>query len=349
MLRVIFVLLMGLSTFVFAQTNDDCMMCHSDPELTGLTADDTEISMFVDLEKYAESSHGGFACVDCHQDLEGFADYPHAEELELVNCGNCHSDVQEEYDETKHGLKFIGMEQIAPKCSDCHGIHYILPSSDPNSMTHFQNLPATCCNCHEARNAATNRNYLGPCVREEYLRGVHGKLIQEGFDGAPTCNTCHPAHSIRKGIDPQSKIYKMNIGNTCGECHIDALAEYSESIHSRALTHGIFESATCTDCHGEHQIIQPDSASLTAAHDACIECHTNEKLIRKYDLPESVVSTYVDSYHGLSIRLGREDAATCASCHGNHRILEASDPFSSVHENNLVETCAKCHENVNQS
>ncbi len=349
MLRIVFFLLLGIIFCAFAQSNDDCMTCHSDPDLTGLTADGTQISMFVDIKKYNESSHGGFDCVDCHQDLQGFTDFPHSEDLKPVNCGNCHSDAQEKYNQTKHGLKFIGMEQLAPKCSDCHGTHSILPSSNPNSMTYFQNLPSTCCNCHEARSGAVNAGFRQPCVREEYLRGVHGQLIQEGFEGAPTCNTCHPAHSIRKRIDPQSTIYKLNIGNTCGECHIDALEEHSQSIHARALSHGVFESATCTDCHGEHQILHSDSASMVAAHDACIGCHNNEELVRKYDLPQTVVSTYVDSYHGLSIRLGREDAATCASCHGNHRILEASDPFSTVNENNLVKTCSKCHKNVTAS
>jgi hypothetical protein len=45
----IIILVAGLS---FAQSNEECMDCHSDEELTKEINDSTEISLFVDLEKY---------------------------------------------------------------------------------------------------------------------------------------------------------------------------------------------------------------------------------------------------------------------------------------------------------
>ncbi len=337
------------ATLLLAQSNEDCMMCHADPDLSGIIQDSIEISMFVEESRYQTSVHARLNCIDCHQDLDGIEEYPHGDALEYVNCGNCHSDAQEEYGQSLHGLKFINRPDLAPKCSDCHGSHDILVSSDPESRTYFQNLPSTCCGCHESRSKYIRGDYKQPCVSTEYLRGVHGKMVAEGMDFAPTCNTCHPAHNIRKRIDPQSTIYKLNIGNTCGQCHIDELTEYSESIHASALFHGVLESATCTDCHGEHKILHPDSALFVADHDACIDCHNNEELIEKYNLTKTVVSTYVDSYHGLSIRLGREDAATCGSCHDNHHIHPAEHPHSTIHESNLIATCSKCHKNVTES
>ncbi len=338
-----------LVVFSFAQSNEDCLQCHSDPDLTGQNEKGQEIPMFVDAKKFDNSIHAGLECVDCHQDFAGVTDFPHAETAAPVICGSCHSDEEEEYSQSMHGLKFIHMEDLAPKCYDCHGTHDILPASDPASKVYFQNLPNTCSSCHEKPVNATSDTLLQPHVRQEYLMGVHGKLVSEGNDAAPTCNTCHPAHSIRKRIDPLSTIYKLNVSNTCGNCHVDALAEFSESIHARALRHGILESATCTNCHGEHRILSPEVATLVASHDACIECHNDPKIVRKYDLPATVVSTYEDSYHGLSVKLGRKNAATCGSCHGNHDILEASDPFSRVNPKNLVETCGKCHDNVSSS
>ena len=348
MIRILLSILLLIS-FTYSQENEDCMMCHADPDLSGFDKDNIEISMYVDGENYNNSSHAGLSCIDCHQDLDGLEEYPHAEDLENVNCGICHSDVQDVYSETMHGTKFINRVDLAPKCSDCHGTHNILSSSNPEAMTYFQNLPNTCCSCHARRGEAAKGLFKQPCVIEDYLMGVHGQLVTEGFEAAPTCNTCHPAHSIRKRIDPQSTIYKLNISNTCGQCHIDALTEYSGSIHASALRHGVLESATCTDCHGEHEILHPDSARLAASHDVCIECHTDPKLVRKYDLSESVVSTYVDSYHGLSVRLGRDDAATCSSCHGNHDIYPSDDLHSSTNENNIVATCNKCHPNSTES
>lgn len=349
MLRVTFLVLVWFSISL-SQTNEDCLNCHADPDLTGLNKAGTEISMMVDEKLYQQSIHAQLQCVDCHKDLTGFTDYPHSDELASVNCGVCHAKADQEYSQTMHGLKFINMVELAPKCWDCHGKHDILPSSNPASTTYFQNLPRTCCDCHEARSLEAGvGDFKQRCVDAEYLKGVHGKLLMEGNDAAPSCNTCHPAHSILKSIDPQSTIYKLNIGSTCGNCHVNPLAEYSESVHARALSHGVLNSASCTDCHGEHQILHPDSAIFAADHDACIECHTNKKLIQKYNLPSTVVSTYVDSYHGRSIRLGRKDAATCGSCHGNHRVLEARDPYSPVNKNNLISTCGKCHKNVSAS
>ncbi|GAB4369359.1 MAG: cytochrome c3 family protein [Calditrichia bacterium] len=325
------------------------MECHSDPELTGLDRTGMQIPMYVDGEAFSKSVHADLSCVDCHQDLEGVEDYPHEEDLQLVSCANCHEAEAEEYTESLHGLKFIGEEQLAPRCSDCHSKHAILPSANPNSSTYFQNLPNTCCGCHESKNTISKRPFKQPCVRTEYLLGVHGKMVLTGNDAAPTCNTCHPAHDIRKRIDPKSTTYKPNIGNTCGFCHIDELAEYSESIHANALRHGILESATCTDCHGEHKILHPDSAYFVASHDACIICHNDPHIMQKYGLYNKAVSTYEDSYHGLSVKLRNKDAATCGSCHNNHIILSANNPYSTVHENNLVTTCRKCHRDATES
>ncbi|MEJ2633734.1 MAG: cytochrome b/b6 domain-containing protein [Calditrichia bacterium] len=345
MWRILLIILF-FGVTAFAQSNEDCLMCHSDPDLTGVNAQGKEVSMFVSGDTFSHSIHGDLSCVDCHQDLEGVEEFPHAEELQPVNCGNCHDDVAEEYAQSMHGLKFINMEQLAPKCYDCHTKHDILPASNPQSSVYFQNLPNTCSACHERNIVSTADSLQPPRVREEYLMGVHGRLVSEGVESAPTCDNCHPAHNIRKRIDPQSTIYKMNVGATCGECHVDELSEYSESIHARALRHGMLESATCTDCHGEHNIASPDSAYLTASHDACIECHNNPKVIKKYGLPATVVSTYEDSYHGRSVQLGQKNAATCGSCHGNHVILPADEPFSTINKNNLVSTCSKCHTDV---
>jgi hypothetical protein len=67
MMRFTIIFLLGTFVFSYAQSNQDCMMCHSDPDLTGLTQNGTEISMFVDLKPYNASSHSGLSCVDCHQ------------------------------------------------------------------------------------------------------------------------------------------------------------------------------------------------------------------------------------------------------------------------------------------
>jgi formate dehydrogenase gamma subunit len=58
------------------------------------------------------------------------------------------------------------------------------------------------------------------------------------------------------------------------------------------------------------------------------------------------LETWVDSYHGLKSKAGDMTVANCASCHGAHRILSHTDSTSSIHPDNLLETCSECHKGI---
>ena len=92
---VIAAALILLSGAAGAQSNEDCLMCHEDPELTGERGG-AEISVFVDPEGYSASVHADFACIDCHMELDG-AELPHEDELEPVDCAMCHEDQAEQF------------------------------------------------------------------------------------------------------------------------------------------------------------------------------------------------------------------------------------------------------------
>ncbi len=66
-------------------------------------------------------------------------------------------------------------------------------------------------------------------------------------------------------------------------------------------------------------------------------------IIAKYNLAGGVVGSYVDSYHGWATRRDYERAATCVSCHGAHSVLPEADSASSIHPDNVVATCRRCH------
>jgi nitrate reductase cytochrome c-type subunit len=53
-----------------AQSIEDCLTCHADEELQGLTEKAQQISMYIDSKLYDNSVHASLNCVDCHQDLE---------------------------------------------------------------------------------------------------------------------------------------------------------------------------------------------------------------------------------------------------------------------------------------
>jgi hypothetical protein len=77
-------------------------------------------------------------------------------------------------------------------------------------------------------------------------------------------------------------------------------------------------------------------------------CHASERLNTKYNLPADRVRTFFDSYHGLANAYGSTLAANCASCHGYHKILPSTDTNSTIHANQLVATCGKCHPGANE-
>ncbi len=63
------------------------------------------------------------------------------------------------------------------------------------------------------------------------------------------------------------------------------------------------------------------------------------------------VESYNESIHGKAVGLGSEQTADCVSCHATsaiHDIYKLDEKEATVHEDNLVNTCRQCHENVNE-
>src|SRR3990172_7181802 len=106
-----------------AQSIDDCLACHEDPELS-TERGGRNISLFVDKRVFAKSIHGELECISCHDDLSG-SEFPHKEDVANVNCGNCHDDIAKIYDGSLHGRAVARGEKLAPRCRDCHGSHDI--------------------------------------------------------------------------------------------------------------------------------------------------------------------------------------------------------------------------------
>jgi cytochrome b subunit of formate dehydrogenase len=125
---------------------------------------------------------------------------------------------------------------------------------------------------------------------------------------------------------------------------------FNESVHGKAVAAGKREAPVCNDCHGEHTIkaVNESASKVSPAHitETCGQCHTAERITTKYQLPNYVVNTYMDSYHGLSVQRGSLTAANCASCHNTHDILPSTDPSSSIYPGNLVKTCGRCHAGI---
>lgn len=105
-------------------------------------------------------------CVDCHGEHMILAPSNPASPLNAANiseetCGRCHNDPRlalrnnlplnrvPSYAGSYHGLAVQGGKLTAANCASCHGVHDILPSSDPHSTVNPANLRKTCGQCHK--------------------------------------------------------------------------------------------------------------------------------------------------------------------------------------------------------
>ena len=342
------ILFLLIATHLYGQTNEDCMECHSDQELTTTVNDSVTVSLYVNYEQYESSIHGIFDCIECHGDIQ---EIPHDEKLAKVDCSACHDDVDKMYQESIHGMALKEGITLSANCSDCHGKHDISSSEEIGSHTNQRHLSETCGHCHSKPEviALFGRRNFDPI--ENYKQSVHGKTLEAHPDTlVATCVSCHGSHDIYPPSNPKSSFTKFAIPNTCGKCHQKEKDDYTQSIHWASLMHGHYDSPVCNDCHGEHRIISPtEEAALThpslVSSNLCANCHANATMMKKAGLDAERFSSYMKTYHGLAVLKGSPNAANCVSCHEMHSTRSVRDPQSPVNPVNLRKTCSKCHVN----
>ena len=332
-----------------AQENELCFECHNDPELVGSRGD----TLYVDSEKFSASIHNrnGVECVGCHQDLAGYEDWPHSETLEKVDCSGCHSEAFEQWQQGVHGLPARKKGDLdAASCADCHGSHYIMAVREIGSQVYPFALPYTCLNCHGDSSMEQKHKGMGQAKKAKlYLNSVHAQALEKnGLIVSAICSSCHGSHKIL----PLSEFY-TRIPEICGGCHTEIYRDYLEGVHGKGYLQANPDVPICTDCHGEHDIKSPgdpeSSVNPRQVSRLCSRCHEDTTLSRKYGLPLGRLASYRSSFHGIALNLGDVSVANCASCHDYHNVRPSSDPESTIHPDNLVKTCGKCHPNAREN
>ena len=346
---VVFALAM-LPCLAQGQDDSECFLCHADPSQVKTLEDGSVLSLYVDEEVYAHSTHAENGCISCHADI---SELPHSADLAPVDCGTCHAEA-EVYVNSLHAVAISNGDSDAASCSDCHGKHDIRPPSDPLGPTNKRNQPATCGKCHS--NSVLTREHFIAMVKpsDSYMKSNHAKAIMGGRMDAAACSDCHGAHDLLPAHDPKSPIYHYNIPGTCGKCHPDALADFKNSIHGHAFYAGVEDAPSCVDCHGEHDIEGPltEGSSVSVqqiSRETCSRCHDDEKIMTKFGIETMRQASYMDSYHGMASAAGSKIVANCSSCHGTHDILPQSDPESTIHPDKLPQTCAQCHKGAGKN
>jgi cytochrome b subunit of formate dehydrogenase len=174
----------------------ECSSCHgshdikpaSDPtsRVNHQKIPETCATCHADIAKaYEASVHGQAAarglreapvCTDCHGEHRILAPTEagspvSASNLPKLTCGRCHGDLRvtekfgmpatsvSSFEDSYHGLAGRTGNETVANCASCHGVHDILPSSDPRSHVNKANLAQTCGACHPG---AGTRFAIGP-------------------------------------------------------------------------------------------------------------------------------------------------------------------------------------------
>jgi len=233
--------------------------------------------------------------------------------IDPATCLGCHGDKisVRAFAESVHGKN---------ACTSCH---VDITDLAKHMRKEIKVQKVQCERCHKKQNA-------------EHYASVH---ISKGV----MCADCHTDIHVHKYWKNDKRIVVAK----CVQCH-DKESVYQKSVHGKAVAAGNKDSAACHDCHGLHEIKplgDPKSHSNRDFHTkVCLKCHSDEEMMKRNNVFNVAVKTYMESYHGKNYRLGfPEKVAGCADCHTAHSVLPKDDPNSSVNPANLVNTCAKCH------
>lgn len=137
------------------------------PELCGVCHDaaHAEFAVSVHGKALASGNPDAPSCTGCHgeHDIEGpdrATSRVNPANISQNTCAPCHASVRlaeryslsasrvASYTSSFHGLANTYGQTNVANCASCHGVHNILPSSDPASTIHPANLQATCGKCH---------------------------------------------------------------------------------------------------------------------------------------------------------------------------------------------------------
>ena len=320
-----------------AQDNEQCLKCHAKAGLK-IERDGREVSLYVDPERFEQSLHGDMDCVGCHAQLEGVETYPHANGLERVACGDCHEDDDgpiAAYWSSTHGRLAEAGQPLAPLCQDCHGKHYILPLSDPDSSISPFNIPQMCAQCH-SEEGEVERTYDLPeeQVFQRYKQSIHGEgLFKQGLVVTAVCTSCHTGHNVLPHTDLGSSIHEHNIRKTCMKCH-----GRIEEVHRKVIAGELWERRgvvpICVDCHSPHEIRKVQYTTQMSNAD-CLSCHQDPARA----ISSEGRSLYVDAEDYAGSVHGRK-VISCAQCHTG-ATPSKERPCSSITQK---VDCAICHE-----
>jgi hypothetical protein len=128
----------------------------------------------------------------------------------------------------------------------------------------------TCGSCHDSiASVWSARDIHG----NEAMRRAH-LGTREPVAETVTCTSCHIGHRM---IATDDERFAATSVERCAECHEHAARTFFGSYHGKATALGSRVSASCSDCHGAHDILPDTMAASRVARanlvETCSACH----------------------------------------------------------------------------
>jgi predicted CXXCH cytochrome family protein len=341
----------GLASSV--HKNLSCSNCH------GFSMDNHPHKPFKGKRNF--SAAASELCRKCHNFKKGV----HARMLGALKetlCVDCHG---------SHAIKPVS--DNADACYGCHkyGVSMTYRDGsgaslmmDPDVLKASVHSKLRCTDCHFGFSAREHpqRSFMNKrdftivsteicrrCHFDKYtktLEGIHFNIMSKGNLNAPVCVDCHGSHRITSGRNE-----KVRSARRCEQCHKEIYKTYSMSVHGKSLlSENNQDVPVCADCHMAHDITDPRLVDFrNNIPQMCGNCHANKDLMKKYGLSTSVLQSYLEDFHGVTLTFYKKQErpvrhiAVCIDCHGIHDITRVKGPNATVLKANLVKRCQKCH------
>ncbi len=303
------------------------------------------------VEDYQESIHGEglfrkgltvtAVCSSCHTSHNVLPAEDPKSTISRNNvvgtCMKCHANIEIAHSKVIRGELWEKEPHKIPACVECHGPHKARRVLYEDSLN-----DKFCLNCHgnpELKRILANGEEQSLYIDvTDFEHSVHQEKriacvkchVNMNHNNSPVCQDAGP-------VD-------------CSICHAETVKKYEESIHGVLAAKGDPNAPTCTECHGQHNIMPRSSTDSPIfarnVPDLCAKCHREgEKAALRYQgTQRDIIKHYKMSIHGKGLaESGLMVSATCTNCHTSHSMQPSKDERSSVNQKNIVQTCAQCH------
>jgi len=325
-----------------------CGACHAED---APVAQSRDIEQHDILENYEQSIHGEgilkkgltvtAVCTSCHTAHHVLAHTDPRSTIHRDNvvgtCTQCHALIEQVHRKIIEGELWEKDPNRIPICIDCHQPH------EARKVYYDEGVSdKDCLVCHAQPVQGTTR--VLPAVDVALMAGsTHTDVRCAQCHTGATPSLRRPCASVIAAVD-------------CSVCHAEQVDQHRGSIHGQMLADGDLDAPACLDCHSGHATqSKTDPSSPTFPKnvpDLCGRCHREgeKAAARNHGSQHEVVKNYTMSIHGKGLlKSGLVVTAMCSNCHTAHGPLPASDPQSSVHPDNIPDTCGRCHHGIEET